>query len=126
MNSFDKNDSERLDILKKDGKLLLTDDQKAAVLANGRIIVSAAAGSGKTSTMVKRILLSVSEGISLKNILVLVYNTAAATSLRTDCTAGFSSLRVRRAESFAKDSGRRLTRFRFAIFAQYTRFAVRL
>ena len=47
MNSFDKNDSERLDILKKDGKLLLTDDQKAAVLANGRIIVSAAAGSGK-------------------------------------------------------------------------------
>ncbi len=75
MNSFDKNDSERLDILKKDGKLLLTDDQKAAVLANGRIIVSAAAGSGKTSTMVKRILLSVSEGISLKNILVLVYNT---------------------------------------------------
>ena len=40
MNSFDKNDSERLDILKKDGKLLLTDDQKAAVLANGRILLS--------------------------------------------------------------------------------------
>ncbi len=92
MNSFDKNDSERLDILKKDGKLLLTDDQKAAVLANGRIIVSAAAGSGKTSTMVKRILLSVSEGISLKNILVLVYNTAAADELKDRLHSGLFEL----------------------------------
>lgn len=31
MNSFDKNDSERLDILKKDGKLLLTDDQLSLI-----------------------------------------------------------------------------------------------
>lgn len=47
----------RLEILRdENGRLLLTDDQKKAVLEKGRILVSASAGSGKTSTMVKRII----------------------------------------------------------------------
>lgn len=60
----------------------LTESQKRAVLAKGNIIVSAAAGSGKTSTMIKRILLLIAEGASLKNMLVLVYNNAAADELK--------------------------------------------
>ncbi len=73
----------RLNVLRDDsGKLLLTDDQRKAVLEKGRILVSASAGSGKTSTMVKRIILMVAEGASLKNMLILVYNNAAADELK--------------------------------------------
>lgn len=73
----------RLDILKDEkGRLLLTDDQKKAVLERGRILVSASAGSGKTSTMVKRIILMIAEGASLKKMLILVYNNAAADELK--------------------------------------------
>jgi len=66
----------------KDGGAMLTDQQKRAVLEKGKILVSAAAGSGKTATMVKRIMLMIGEGLSIKNILVLVYNTAAADELK--------------------------------------------
>lgn len=73
----------RLDVLRQGGtKLLLTPDQKSAVLAKGRVLVSASAGSGKTSTMVKRVLLMIAEGTSLKDMLILVYNNAAAEELK--------------------------------------------
>ncbi len=78
-----KNAQERLEILRdENGNILLTDDQKKAVLERGRILVSASAGSGKTSTMVKRIIVMLAEGASLKNLLVLVYNNAAADELK--------------------------------------------
>lgn len=65
--AFSVQNEKRLEILKDEkGRLLLTDDQKKAVLEKGRILVSASAGSGKTSTMVKRIILMVAEGASLK------------------------------------------------------------
>lgn len=45
---FGKNAEERLEILRDEkGNILLTDDQKRAVLERGRILVSASAGSGK-------------------------------------------------------------------------------
>ncbi len=79
MSEFDK----RLDVLKdEDGNLLMTASQQQAVLDSGHILVSASAGSGKTSTMVKRIILMVSEGASLRNMLILVYNNAAADELK--------------------------------------------
>ena len=81
--TLSKNAEERLEILRDEkGNILLTDDQKKAVLEKGRILVSASAGSGKTSTMVKRIIVMLSEGASLKNLLVLVYNNAAADELK--------------------------------------------
>ena len=60
----------------------LTDDQKDAVVAGGEVIVSAAAGSGKTSTMINRILRLIFDGIDVKDMLILVYNNAAADELR--------------------------------------------
>lgn len=76
-------DEARLDVLKDaEGKLLLTDSQKKAVLERGHILVSASAGSGKTATMIKRILLLVAEGASLRDMLILVYNNAAADELK--------------------------------------------
>ena len=60
--SVNQASEKRLDVLRDEsGKLLLTADQKKAVLERGRILVSASAGSGKTSTMVKRIILMISE-----------------------------------------------------------------
>ena len=45
-----KNAEERLEILRDEkGNILLTDDQKRAVLERGRILVSASAGSGAVS-----------------------------------------------------------------------------
>lgn len=81
--SVNQASEKRLDVLRDEsGKLLLTADQKKAVLERGRILVSASAGSGKTSTMVKRIILTISEGASLKDMLILVYNNAAADELK--------------------------------------------
>ena len=81
--SINQASEKRLDVLRDEsGKLLLTSDQKKAVLERGRILVSASAGSGKTSTMVKRIVLMISEGASLKDMLILVYNNAAADELK--------------------------------------------
>ena len=81
--SINQASEKRLDVLRDEsGKLLLTSDQKKAVLERGRILVSASAGSGKTSTMVKRIILMISEGASLKDMLILVYNNAAADELK--------------------------------------------
>ncbi|MCM1393940.1 MAG: UvrD-helicase domain-containing protein [[Eubacterium] siraeum] len=85
----DLKDVEMRDALKIDA---LTDDQKNAVLAKGHVIVSAAAGSGKTHTMVKRILLMVCEGVSLRDMLVLVYNTAAADELKERLHGGLFEL----------------------------------
>jgi|GEM_PF-797122 len=65
-----------------------TEAQKKAILSDGDIIVSAAAGSGKTTTMIERILRIVIEGLEdgnkdvLKNLLVLVYNNAAAEDIK--------------------------------------------
>ncbi len=60
----------------------LTADQKNAVVADGEVIVSAAAGSGKTSTMINRILRLIFDGVDVKDMLILVYNNAAADELR--------------------------------------------
>ncbi len=74
----------RLDMLRdSDGKLRLTEQQGRAVLERGRILISASAGSGKTATLIKRILLLVAEGrATLKETLVCVFNDSAQAELR--------------------------------------------
>lgn len=58
-----------------------TDEQKNAVFTDGRVIVSAAAGSGKTSTLIRRIIYKITKGVPLSRMLILVYNNAAADEL---------------------------------------------
>lgn len=60
----------------------LTEQQRKSVETDGRVLVSASAGSGKTTTMVTKIIRAVAEGVALGDILVLVYNEAAANELR--------------------------------------------
>ena len=61
-----------------------TPQQEAAIKArNPRVLVSAAAGSGKTSVLVARVLDMLREGISLDRMLILTFTKAAAGEMRS-------------------------------------------
>ena len=60
----------------------LTDQQKAALGERGRVLVSASAGSGKTTTMVRKIIAEAERGVPVSEMLILVYNEAAANELK--------------------------------------------
>ena len=60
-----------------------TDEQKAAIKAKGKVIVSASAGSGKTCIMVERILRLVTEGeASLLDVLAVTFTNKAAAQMK--------------------------------------------
>lgn len=60
-----------------------TEDQKKAIDSrNGSLLVSAAAGSGKTAVLVERLLKFVSEGHDIDKFLMITYTNAAAAELR--------------------------------------------
>ena len=62
----------------------LNDEQLAAVEAGGTVFVSAGAGTGKTSVLVKRYVRAVCErGLDVDSILVITYTRKAAGELRT-------------------------------------------
>ena len=61
----------------------LTEEQQAAVdNRGGGLLVSAAAGSGKTRVLVERLLARVEEGADIDRFLVITYTKAAAAELR--------------------------------------------
>ena len=62
----------------------LTEEQQAAVdNRGGGLLVSAAAGSGKTRVLVERLLARVEEGADIDRFLVITYTKAAAAELRS-------------------------------------------
>src|SRR5215210_8378979 len=63
--------------------LTLNDEQRAAVEAEGRVFVSAGAGTGKTAVLVERFVRAVCDGgIDVESILVITYTRKAAAELR--------------------------------------------
>ena len=61
----------------------LTEEQRRAVTAdNPTLLVSAAAGSGKTAVLVERILRLVEDGARLNWMLIVTFTRAAAAELR--------------------------------------------
>ena len=56
--------------------------QQCAVAADGNVLVSAGAGTGKTRTMVERCLRLIGEGCSLESILMVTFTEAAAAEMR--------------------------------------------
>lgn len=82
-----------------------TPEQIQAIESNGRILVSASAGSGKTTTLIKRIIRQIGEGASLRRMLILVYNNAAADELR-------EKLRIKLFECACSETGETAKRFR--------------
>ncbi|MGI6153964.1 MAG: UvrD-helicase domain-containing protein [Christensenellaceae bacterium] len=64
-----------------------TDKQRRAIEADSRhIIVSAAAGSGKTSVLTERILRLVGRGADIRSMLVMTFTKAAAAEMRQRIT----------------------------------------
>lgn len=60
-----------------------TSSQKSAIDANNRdILVSAAAGSGKTSVLIERILQLIQSGASVERMLIVTFTKAAASEMR--------------------------------------------
>ena len=66
-----------------DGKVSFTPEQEAAIKhRGGALLVSAAAGSGKTKVLVERLLDRVKDGDNIDEFLVITYTRAAASELR--------------------------------------------
>lgn len=64
-----------------------TPEQKAAIKArNHTILVSAAAGSGKTAVLIERIVQLIREGFSLERMLIVTFTKAAAGEMRQRLT----------------------------------------
>ena len=61
--------------------LELTDEQRAATLADGELFLSAGAGTGKTSVVIARIARAISDGAAPERVLVVTYTEAAAREL---------------------------------------------
>ncbi len=75
----------------------LTPEQHTAVYDRGEgLLVSAAAGSGKTRVLVERLLARVEEGADIDRFLVITYTKAAAAELRGRIVAELSDRQTRR------------------------------
>ena len=68
--------------MKENEEKKLTPEQENAITVEGNVLVSASAGSGKTTVLVDRIMHFIGLGIGIDRMLVLVYNKQAATQLK--------------------------------------------
>lgn len=59
-----------------------TPAQQTAIQANGNVLVSAGAGTGKTRTLVERCLRLISEGVSVRSMLLVTFTEAAAAEMK--------------------------------------------
>ena len=59
-----------------------TPEQSAAIDAKGKVIVSASAGSGKTTVMIEKIIRQITEGVGVDEILAVTFTNKAAASMK--------------------------------------------
>ncbi len=69
-----------------------TSDQLQAIQAEGNLIVSAAAGAGKTAVLTERIVSRVQTGVPIDSVLVLTFTRAAANEMKTRIAARLNDL----------------------------------
>ena len=70
------------------------DDQWLAIRTDGNVIVSAAAGAGKTSVLTERVLRLVQSGTSIDRMLILTFTRAAASEMKTRIAARLDDMFV--------------------------------
>lgn len=93
-------------------KINLTPSQEEVIHnRGGQLLVSAAAGSGKTFVLVERILQRLREGANIEDFLVITYTNAAAAELRNKLQ---SALQKRIEEGENSDFHRQLFHLNFA------------
>ena len=66
----------------QDGKVIDFDPQKSAIEARGKVLVSASAGTGKTTVMIKRLADILASGVSLDNVLAVTFTKKAAAQMK--------------------------------------------
>ncbi|MDE6201831.1 MAG: UvrD-helicase domain-containing protein [Clostridiales bacterium] len=66
--------------------MAFTDNQLRAITTSGNIIVSAGAGSGKTTVMIARIIDKLKKGVSLDEMLIVTFTRASAADMRVKLT----------------------------------------
>ena len=72
-----------------------TEDQQRAINASGGdVVVSAAAGAGKTAVLTARCLRLIQEGVSIDRLLVITFTDAAAHELRARIAGEFGDPRA--------------------------------
>jgi ATP-dependent helicase/nuclease subunit A len=87
-----------------------TDEQAAAIAARGEnLLLSAAAGSGKTATLVERVMQLTMEGADIDTMLVVTFTRAAAAGMREKLTRALAD-RAAGGDSRAHDQLIRLER----------------
>ena len=59
-----------------------TSEQQLAIESRGNLIVSAAAGAGKTAVLTERLFRLIQEGIPVESLLVLTFTRAAAAEMK--------------------------------------------
>ena len=59
-----------------------TIDQQRAIEENGNLLISAAAGSGKTAVLTARIVRLIQEGANVDELLVVTFTNAAAAEMK--------------------------------------------
>ena len=59
-----------------------TEGQRAAIETQGNLIVSAAAGAGKTAVLTERIVRTIMGGVPVESVLVLTFTRAAAAEMK--------------------------------------------
>ena len=59
-----------------------TDEQRRAIEAEGDLLVSAGAGSGKTAVLTERIVRLIKSGESISSILCVTFTNAAAAEMK--------------------------------------------
>ncbi|MDR1905651.1 MAG: UvrD-helicase domain-containing protein, partial [Clostridiales bacterium] len=62
--------------------MMFDDDQKYAIEADGNVLISASAGSGKTAVLCERYLRLIKEGVPPERILVLTFSDKAALEMK--------------------------------------------
>ena len=61
----------------------LNPEQRMAVLQDGNVIVSAAAGAGKTFVLTERVFRLIKSGVPVDRLLILTFTHAAAEEMKT-------------------------------------------
>lgn len=82
-----------------------TPEQQQAIELGGNLIVSAAAGAGKTTVLTERVFRLVTEGMPIERMLILTFTRAAAGEMK-------ARISKRLSEAAAKETGGKAARYR--------------
>ena len=89
-----------------------SNDQKAVLSSKGNVLVSASAGSGKTTVLIEKIIRMLEEGADVRRILVMTFTRAAAQDMKNKLVE-----KMYKRLSFGKESDRIRKQLEYVPFA---------